>query len=268
MDKYINKLSLILDENNVCKSHGIDHAINVFNNATLALSEYNISDNIKKNILLAYLLHDADDYKFFKHQPKYTNLLKIMIDDNEEDINMVIEMIELVSSSKNGDNIPKEYLMKYGDTWFLIPRYADRLEAIGYTGLIRAITYSKTLKSEPLYVKETIIPESEEHIYEIASLERYNNYNGISKSLIDHFYDKLVRISFFPIRNNYFDNECNKKRKPIIDFLLYFGKCIKEKNSFTYDDINIFMSKLYYQYSFSFPQSFTALNTIDDNSGG
>jgi len=40
---------------------------------------------------------------------------------------------------------------------------------------------------------------------------------------VDHFYDKLIGISVFPIRNSYLDEESEKRRQPLIEFLLYFG---------------------------------------------
>jgi GR25 family glycosyltransferase involved in LPS biosynthesis len=38
-----------------------------------------------------------------------------------------------------------------------------------------------------------------------------------------HYYDKLLRLTFFPIHNKYFDEQCNIRRKPLIDFILMFG---------------------------------------------
>ena len=38
--------------------------------------------------------------------------------------------------------------------------------------------------------------------------------------MIDHYYDKLLRLSVFPIRNPFFDEMCEQKRQPLIDFLL------------------------------------------------
>ena len=44
---------------------------------------------------------------------------------------MLYYSLLLVSASKNGDNIPKAISNKL---WMLIPRYSDRLEAIGIIG--------------------------------------------------------------------------------------------------------------------------------------
>jgi hypothetical protein len=41
--------------------------------------------------------------------------------------------------------------------------------------------------------------------------------------MIDHYYDKLIKISFFPIKNDYFDAETAIRRQPVLDFIKYFG---------------------------------------------
>jgi hypothetical protein len=104
-------------------------------------------------------------------------------------------------------------------------------------GIERCYQYNKTTKSK-LYLPTTIIPLSEYHIYEIASLQRYNSYTGSSISMINYYYDKLIRLTFFPIQNEYFDKKCKIKRKPLIYFLLYFRDCIQNNKVFTYEDIS------------------------------
>jgi hypothetical protein len=42
--------------------------------------------------------------------------------------------------------------------------------------------------------------------------------------ILDHFYDKLLRLAVYPIRNSYFDAECKKRIQPLIDFVLKFGR--------------------------------------------
>jgi hypothetical protein len=74
-----------------------------------------------------------------------------------------------------------------------------------------------------LFLNDTPKPKTEEELWSIATKERYNSYDGNSKSMIDHYYDKLLRLTFFPIHNKYFDEQCNIRRKPLIDFILMFG---------------------------------------------
>ena len=221
MIQYINDLENILLKNNVCVSHGIKHSITVMNNAISALASenYELNDFNSKSVILAALLHDADDRKFFPNNKNYENLREILKNESDEFINQVITMVDLVSSSKNGDNIPDNIKNKM---WMLIPRYADRLEAIGMIGIERVYQYAKT-SNNPLYLDSTPKPKTEEDIWNIATIERYKAYVGYSKSMIDHFYDKLLRATFFPIKNNFLNSESNIRKKPMIDFLLFFG---------------------------------------------
>jgi uncharacterized protein len=221
MDEYINSLESILLKKNVCISHGIGHAIIVMNNAINALSseKYDLNELDYKSVLVAALLHDADDRKFFPDNKNYENLREILKNESEQFVTQVITMVDLVSSSKNGDSIPN-YVAN--NMWMLIPRYADRLEAIGLVGVERVYQYAKT-SNNPLYVESTPKPKNEEEIWEIATIDRYKSYHGSSLSMIDHFYDKLLRASFFPIMNNFLNTEAKIRRKPMIDFLLFFS---------------------------------------------
>jgi uncharacterized protein len=218
---HIDRLKEILESNKVSPCHGIEHAKQVMTHAELALDagNYGISEEQKEAVLLAALLHDADDGKFFKYHINNENLRTVIIDKSDEFIELVVKMVNWVSSSKNGDSIPEETI---GKDWMLIPRYADRLEAIGMIGVKRCFTYTMNT-SAPLYTEQTPRPKNEEELWKIASQERYQSYSGNSPSMIDHFYDKLLRLAVYPIRNPYFDAECKKRIQPLIDFVLKFG---------------------------------------------
>ena len=41
--------------------------------------------------------------------------------------------------------------------------------------------------------------------------------------MLDHFYDKLLRLGKFPITNKYLNNESKKRIKPLLDFLSYIN---------------------------------------------
>ncbi len=234
--KTTERLEAILDEKEVSPCHGIEHAKTVMYHAWCALEDYDISDDDKLSVLLAALLHDADDGKFFPEHKNYENLRKILKDSGKSDdcIENVVFMVSIVSASKNGDRIPESVI---GKEWMLIPRYADRIEAIGIIGVERCHTYTKNVSKMPLYLDDTPRPTTEEEIWKYATQERYNSYSGKSKSMIDHYYDKLLRLSTFPIRNKYFDEECKKRRKPLIDFLIYFGN----KGSITHEEVEKFI---------------------------
>jgi HD superfamily phosphodiesterase len=122
MQKYISKLNNILKSHNVCNSHGIEHAINVMNHAEKAIIyEKECSLDDKNAVLLASLLHDADDKKFFPNNKNNENVRSIINDKSSQFIELVIKMIDLVSASKNADNIPEDIedklWMLYG-IWF------------------------------------------------------------------------------------------------------------------------------------------------------
>jgi uncharacterized protein len=232
MEIYINRLQKILYDNNVCYSHGIEHSVIVMNNAKKALDseDYILDDNQKKAVLLAALLHDADDRKFFPNNKNFENLISVLEGEDSNFINLVIKMVDLVSSSKNGDNIPDGVA-----EWMLIPRYSDRLEAIGKIGIKRCYQYGITTKN-PLYTENTKRLLDEKDLFELATEERYKNYKGYSDSMIDHYYDKLIRASIFPIKNSFLTQEAAKRQRPLIEFLLYFGK----KGSITNEDVEEF----------------------------
>lgn len=236
---HIERLRDILERNHVSPCHGIEHAKQVMAHAQLALDavNYGITDEQKEAVLLAALLHDADDGKFFATHTNNENLRTVLVDKPEEFVELVVQMVNWVSASKNGDNIPDQAI---GKDWMLIPRYADRLEAIGMIGVKRCFIYT-TNKSQPLYTEQTPRPRTEEELWEIASEERYQAYSGSSASMIDHFYDKLLRLAVYPIRNPYFDSECNKRIKPLVDFVLKFarGELLTEKQIKDFIDANM-----------------------------
>ena len=245
---YINKLNILLKNNNVCPSHGINHSISVMINATKSINMDNntitigitdkntifkLTNDEIKSIQLAALLHDADDKKFFPNNNNYENLRYILEGESEDLINQVVTMVDLVSSSKNGDRIP-DYIV--GKEWMLIPRYADRLEAIGIIGIERCFQYGKTTNNH-LHVSTTPRPTSINEIWTYASEERYKKYSGTSDSMMDHYFDKLLRVTLFPIRNKYLDYICNERRQPIIDFVLFFS----HKDNMTEKDVENFI---------------------------
>lgn len=66
-----------------------------------------LSEVVKDNIILACLLHDADDRKYFPIHTNYENARQILTDEkvDADRIEQIIGMIKVVSYSKNGDSI-------------------------------------------------------------------------------------------------------------------------------------------------------------------
>ena len=239
IERSIEILKIVLEKNKVSSCHGIEHAKAVMCHAWQALKYYNVSEKEIELVLISALLHDSDDSKFFpenKNNENLTYMLKAIGKDSEF-INNASFLINIVSSSKWGDKIPPDTVGKEG---MLVPRYADRVEAIGMVGIERCYIFNENVSKTPLFLDTTPKSRTEDEVWKHATIERYQAYNGSSVSMIDHYYDKLLRLSVFPIRNKYFDDECKKKRQPLIDFVIYFGK----KGSITKGEIENFI-KLY-----------------------
>lgn len=187
----IPRLTKLFEDNGICKSHGIDHAIEVCGLAVDALEAYPGNDlNRQLLVKLAALLHDADDHKFFPGNKNYENARAILKDaiPYADTIEQVIKMIGWVSASANHDTVPEE-----AEPWMLVPRYADRLTAIGWTGIRRCWEYTLS-QGRPLATPETKRVRTLAELEACASEERYKAYTGKSASMIDHYYDKLYQI--------------------------------------------------------------------------
>lgn len=216
----------LLQNSDIDKGHGYDHCCIVFEHACKILNdEHNILNDNRCAILLASLLHDADDDKFFTTTNNYNCKLileKCLSSELVHIKDLVIEMINLVSCSKNGNTM-------ITPEWKLIPRWADRLEAIGKIGIIRAIEYNH-YTNRPVYIESTKLVTTEEELKDVADIERFKLYSTgqiKSVSLIDHFYDKIIHICDIPYDNPYIQTECKKRKKDVIEFILEFGKTQK-----------------------------------------
>ena len=131
--QFVEKNTAQFDE-----SHDVNHALSVYKNALeIANSEYPEYDH--QIILYSSMLHDVCDHK-------YTNCIKKSeLDDfiktnlSFEKANIVIDIIENLSYSKEIRGQRKNVHPPYLD----IVSDADRIEAIGETGINRCIAYTK-----------------------------------------------------------------------------------------------------------------------------
>ncbi len=233
-------------------SHGLEHMLMVLCHAEKAIEAYKkaritnpelvpIPEQEELNVKLAALYHDIDDSKYFPDSVDFANARNILASAGlePENIDKVIQMISWVSSSKNGDRIPEE-VSSTGKYFLLYPRYADRLEALGIIGLDRTYKYTKKEK-EPFCITQAPKPGiTIQDIYrDIATPERYASYSGKSISMMDHFYDKLLRLGEYPISNTYFDAECAIRQKPLEDFAVKFER----QGNITEDEIKSFIAE-------------------------
>lgn len=215
----------LYERHNMCVSHGVDHSLQVLLHTQKALEC--VKCPVPHLVELAALLHDVDDEKFF-NTSDYENARTILQNLNlgEEDIETVVRMISYVSASKNGDRIPEECI---DIRWELVPRWADRIEACGMSGVRRAYQFNVGINS-PLFVESTLKPKNIEDVWNIATSERYLSYRGNSKSMIDNYYDKLLHIWDFPTTNPYFISIKPTLLQPLLNVIQAFidGKLTHE----------------------------------------
>lgn len=224
MQEAIYNLSTVLN-GQVDLSHGIEHARQVVKHVENAFKYApELTAEQKYAICLAALLHDADDHKYFPDSKDYQNARYVLnqLQISKDLIELIIEMIKLVSCSQNGNS-----KVESAKEWMLYPRYADRLEALGEIGLVRCWLYTQHV-DRPLYTSNTIRATTKEDLYsQAATSERFNAYlkakgKGGSSSFIDHFYDKLLHIDEVGT-NKYFVDECRRRMQIMEDFILDFG---------------------------------------------
>lgn len=222
----------LLDE-----AHNINHFHKVANHAIEAVKYEDLCSNIKEDIILASFLHDIDDKKIFPNSKDFENAKKLLLklNNNFEDFDKsriphIIEMISLVSTSSNGDS---EIFPKYK----IIPRLCDRLEAIGIQGLIRCYQYSKYI-NRPFHNEDTIkIKSSDDLILIKGRLEKYL-INKFSNSMIDHYYDKLLHLTFF-CDNDYINRIYPKRMEIIHNFIYKYWKNVENDKNFIPTSIQV-----------------------------
>lgn len=231
----MNNTRKFCTEHNLDESHGFSHFCRVMQHAQNALKYEPETVNFMQifAILIASLLHDVDDAKYFlsndfENARYLINISKTEFEHkkathigliSQEWIESVIKMISLVSCSKNG-NRPAEH------KWMLIPRLADRLDALGENGIKRVVEYGISI-GRPIHTENTIRVYSIDELNKIATLERFNQYlagNG-EKTTVGHIYDKIIHIGrpeYFGTDNEYLIREANKGRIEIEKMIIEY----------------------------------------------
>ena len=180
---------------------------------------------------MAALLHDVDDSKYFPRQNSdFENARSILIASNvnASSIRQVLEMIDLVSCSKNGNHVP-DWIGESGAYHLLIPRWADRLEAVGAIGVVRCYQYNV---EHSLSLSSEYSPRAacEAEVWKQATPERFEAYlasGGQSKDMISHYYDKLLHIARPPrdiVRNSYLEEMAKESSKELVEMCVRFGR--------------------------------------------
>ncbi len=225
-------------------------------------------------VFVASLLHDLDDPKYFPaHKepnryitvagdgtvpnPNYShaNVFKIIKSATaygtcSRYVDNVEKMIDLVSFSKNGvsDSTGGDAEI---DPLMLIPRYCDRLEAIGKIGIRRCLQVSKSF-GNPLYepgdekidVKsdgKTVASDPSSSTATCATTSTPSTQGRRSTSFIGHFRDKLLKIANPPplqfrtkageiIESKYLTEQFRIRRQELEEFVDQFTDLCKKIN--------------------------------------
>lgn len=218
-------------------SHGWDHIRAVFDHTIKALRslEGKLSAKTAMEIQLAALLHDMDDKKYFPHTcpgeyPNASSILEALdLTLTSKSHGQILKMISWVSCSDNGNSIPEE--VKYSEAYhLLIPRWADRLEAVGSRGVVRCYQYNRE-KDQPLSSELSPRPQSKEELWtkyvDHSMLQGYMDRGGTSTDMISHYYDKLLHIARPPeeiVRNPYLERQAETSSRALVEVCLRFGK--------------------------------------------
>lgn len=162
--------------------HDYDHSVRVYQNAKKLICAYDCDREV---VLLAALLHDADDRKLFNTEG-YANARRFLesqgVDDEKTEA--IIKVIDGVSFSKNKNKTPDTIEGK-------IVQDADRLDAMGAIGIARTFAYGgkngRTLASsiQHFYDKLLLLFDGlnterakeiskERHEFLLAFLDEYN----------------------------------------------------------------------------------------------
>ena len=180
-------------------------------------------------IQIATLLHDVDDRKYFDQHTNHENARHITLQAQIPPTHLenILEMIQLVSCSTNGNHVPA-YIQEKSLHHLLIPRWSDRLEAVGAIGVVRSYQYNKE-HNFPLSSASSPRPQTIQQVWEYATEGRFEAYqtSGESEDMISHYYDKLLHISRPPndlVRNKYLEEMAEVSSKELVEVCLRFGR--------------------------------------------
>ncbi|CAH6418501.1 Hypothetical protein POVN_LOCUS218 [uncultured virus] len=135
---------------------------------------------------------------------------------------LVLEMIDLVSASQNGNRTVK-------DKWKLVPRDADRLDALGKTGVQRCYDYTRSV-GNPLCCADTPLAVNETQLTLIMkgrTLEDYVKGGGKSASMMDHFTDKLFHLGTMASEDVNLQRIADREMEPLKAFFFRTARVLR-----------------------------------------
>lgn len=247
MEKMLREVEQLFESIGEDETHGFIHAVKVHRHAKKAIEELDLMPWQKDAVEFAALLHDVDDLKLFNKDAKslsdcknYKNARDILetststgseYNNKEELIELVVRMISYVSFSQNGisdyDIVRDEKI----PNWMLIPRDADRLEALGKCGISRCFAYGCQI-NRPLFSATTPRFTNAEDIKAEAVRRFISSTKPENESVIDCFISMLIMRARMSSGLHYFTSQSESLLEPIIQTCLVFGS----KGSIDIDD--------------------------------
>ena len=167
------------------ESHGLNHINAVLKWADILIEQDgNLSEKEKKYIKTACILHDSYDHKYFDSPTDISRVKDNIRQDLEQlnypesEINDIFTIIENISFSKEfrkrreGKHMDLGVLQHVRD----IVSDADKIEAVGISGITRMIQFEETLVSDRTNVLQRHIDHIREHCREKLYLLVADNY--------------------------------------------------------------------------------------------
>lgn len=221
----LNYVRFVCQQFQIDDTHGLNHAITVkdhIKNTIMLDKLFNLNQKTQIELQMTGLLHDIDDHKYFPIGSHNAQNFLTSHCDTETSLR-ILKWISFISASKNGNNVPVEAIEH---PWVLWPRYCDRIEAVGKTGIERVIEYSR-LRCVPDYQPTTPRAVTYEDVMSYVIPQRFDLYiqnNGVSASSIDHIYDKLLHICDVETYSPYINQKLLMGKKELIEVCINYGK--------------------------------------------
>lgn len=206
MDPFILKAYKFAQKHhkNDLTGHDFEHVKRVYENACLLLKETKGADEFI--VKMASLLHDVDDRKLNFGEKKVEKfLMRIKVPNTQ--ISTIIHAIDTIDFATTGSHPKFETLEQ------AILFDADKLDAIGSIGICRTIMYGNSKKT-PLYNPD-VFPDKN------LTKEEYRKINRKGYSTINHFFDKLLKLSKI-MQTKSGKKEAAKRQKIMVQFLNEF----------------------------------------------
>lgn len=186
--------------------HDLKHSQRVVNNAQKIMK---VEGGNEKIILTACYLHDTIDHKLFRDQASNIKEIRELLTDDytQKEINEIIDIITSISySNKSSFNLVNLNAQIVCD--------ADRLDAVGAFGIIRAISFGASHK-RPFYEDENIKESNNTY-----------TFNKSTNSTLSHFYDKLLKLEDL-MYTSYAKELAKERTKVLKTFLNQFYEELK-----------------------------------------